>query len=199
MLRSAGIEVNMWHMPVEVPSPIPFDQDRIHASYNPHWVERFWRILLSLDSLFNQFWAKFIGKSSPMHCFWGSFDLAVTRFSGRRAPERPNAGAMIREAYSHEVSSVGFWPGSGDINDAAFCAYTVPELQGFREARGRPDAAFYQNQIGEFVLMYEDIRKANSPSASLLDFCQSSYEAAANLGNWDRDALERPSCENSTS
>jgi hypothetical protein len=193
MLRSAGIEVKIWHMPVEIPNPIPFDQDRVHASYDPEWVEKFWRILLSVDAVFNQFRSGFIGKCSPVHFFWGSFDLAVSRFSGRRAPERPGADAMTREAYSHEVSSVGFWPGSGDIKDTAFYSYTVPEPQGFKDARVRPDAAFYQKQLGEFLLMYEDVRKAESPSTALLDFCQSTYEAGANLGNWDRNGLERPS------
>ena len=191
MLRSAGIEVKIWRMPVEIPNPIAFDQDRVHASYDAAAVEKFWRILLSVDAVFTQFRAGFIGKSSPVHFFWGSFDLAVTRFSGRRAPERPGADAMTREAYSHEVSSVGFWPGSGSIPDAAFYSYAVPEPQGFKEARIRPDAAFYDKQLGEFLLMYEDVRKAESPTSSLLDFCQTTYQAAASLGNWDREALER--------
>jgi hypothetical protein len=154
-------------------------------------VEKFWRILLSVDSVFNQFRADFLGKSSPVHFFWGSFDLAVSRFSGRRAPERPGADAITREAYSHEVSSVGFWPGSGDIQDAAFYSYTVPQPQGFQELHVRPDAAFYHRQLGEFLLMYEDVRRSQSPSASLLDFCHSTYEAGANLGNWDRESLEK--------
>ena len=191
MLRSAGIEVKIWCKPVEIPDPIPFDQDQAHASYDPAAVEKFWRILMSVDSVFNQFRAGFIGKSSPVHFFWGSFDLAVTRFSGRRAPERPGADAMTREAYSHEVSSVGFWPGSGDIKGAAFYSYAAPEPQGFKDARVRPFGAFYQKQLGEFLLMYEDVRRTESPSKSLLDFCQSTYEAAANLGNWDRSGLER--------
>jgi hypothetical protein len=155
-------------------------------------VQTLWRILLSVDSAFNQFRSGFIGKSSPVHFFWGSFDLAVTRFSGRRAPERPGADAMTREAYSHEVSSVGFWPGSGEIKSPAFYSYMVPEPQGFKEARVRPDGAFYHQHVGEFILMYEDVRKAGSPSASLLDFCQSTYGAGAALGNWDRKELERP-------
>ncbi len=192
LLRSAGIEVKIWRMPVEIPNPIPFNQDRVHASYDRGPVERFWRILLSVDSVFNRFRSGFIGKSSPVHFFWGSFDLAVSRFSGQRAPERPGADAVTREAYSHEVSSVGFWPGSGDIEDAAFYSYTVPEPPGFKEARPRPDPAFYHKQLGEFILMYEDVRKARSPSSALLDFCQSTYEAGASLGNWDRAALERP-------
>ena len=191
MLRSAGIEVKIWRMPVEIPNPIPFDQDHMHRSYDPAAVERFWRVLLSVDAVFSQFRSGFIGKCSPVHFFWGSFDLAVSRFSGRRAPERPGADAMTREAYSHEVSSVGFWPGGGDVKDAAFYSYTVPEPQGFKEAPIRPNAAYYQKQLGEFLLMYEDVRNAGSPTASLLEFCQSTYEAGASLGNWDRHVLER--------
>jgi Family of unknown function (DUF5996) len=191
MLRAAGIEVKIWRMPVEILNPIPFDQDRVHASYDPAPVEKFWRILLSVDAVFSQFRSEFIGKCSPVHFFWGSFDLAVTRFSGRRAPERPGADTMTREAYSHEVSSVGFWPGSGDVKEAAFYSYMVPAPEGFKEARVRPDAAHYDKQLGEFLLMYEDVRKAKSPTASLLDFCQSTYESGASLGNWDRNALER--------
>jgi hypothetical protein len=192
MLHSGGIDVKIWHMPVEIPDPIPFDQDSIHASYDSEAAEKFWRILLSVDSVFNRFRAEFIGKSSPVHFFWGSFDLAVSRFSGRRAPERPGADAMTREAYSHEVSSVGFWPGNAGVSDAAFYSYTVPEPQGFKQASVRPDAAGYNTQLGEFLLPYEDVRKAESPSAALLDFCRSTYEAGATLGNWDREALERP-------
>jgi hypothetical protein len=190
MLRSAGIEVKIWRMPVEIPNPIPFDQDRTHASYDAGAVEKFWRILSSVDSVFDEFRSRYIGKSSPVHFFWGSFDLAVSRFSGRRAPERIGADAITREAYSHEVSSVGFWPGSGDIKDAAFYSYMSPEPQGFKEARVRPDTAHY-DKIGEFLLMYEDVRKAASPTAALLDFCQSTYDAGANLGHWDRASLER--------
>ena len=190
-LHSAGIDVKIWHMPVEIPNPIAFDQDRVHASYDAASVEKFWRILMSVDAVFNEFRSGFLGKCSPVHFFWGSFDLAVSRFSGRRAPERAGADAITREAYSHEVSSVGFWPGGGDIQDAAFYSYTSPEPQGFREARIRPEAAFYHKQLGEFLLMYEDVRRANSPSAALLDFCQSTYEAGASLGNWDRKSLER--------
>lgn len=191
LLRSQEIKVKIWHMPVEIPNPIPFDQDRVHSSYDPKSAEKFWRILLSVDAAFYQFRSQFIGKSSPVHFFWGSFDLAVTRFSGRRAPERPGADAMTREAYSHEVSSVGFWPGASGMSDAAFYSYAAPEPNGFKEARVRPDAASYQTTLGEFLLPYEDVRKAESPTTSLLEFCQSTYEAAANLGKWDRAALER--------
>jgi hypothetical protein len=191
MLRSEGIKIKIWRMPVEIPNPIPFDQDHAHRSYDHLSVAKFWRILLSVDAVFSQFRSEFIGKSSPVHFFWGSFDLAVSRFSGRRAPERPGADAMTREAYSHEVSSVGFWPGGGDVKDAAFYSYVVPEPQGFREATARPDAAYYEKQLGEFLLMYEDVRKAESPTSSILEFCRSTYEAGAKLGNWDRAALER--------
>jgi len=191
LLRSAGIEVKIWRVPAEIPNPIAFDQDRVHASYDPKAVEKFWRILLSVDTVFKQFRARFIGKSSPVHFFWGSFGLAVTRFSGRRAPERPGADSVTREAYSHEVSSVGFWPGSGNVQDAAFYSYAAPEPPGFKDERVRLDRAFYDRQLGEFLLLYDDVRKAESPTATLLEFCQSTYEAAATLGNWDRSALER--------
>ena len=191
MLRSAGIEVKIWHMPVEIPDPIPFDQDQVHRSYDPAAVEKFWRILLSVDAVFGKFRAGFIGKSSPVHFFWGSFDLAVTRFSGRPAPPRPGADRITREAYSHEVSSVGFWPGGGNIKDAAFYSYMAPEPAGFKEAQVRPEKAYYDKQVGEFLLMYDDVRKSESPTASLLEFCQSTYEAGAKLAAWDRAALER--------
>jgi Family of unknown function (DUF5996) len=191
MLKSAGIEVSIWTMPVEIPDPIPFDQDRIHSSYDREAVEKFWRILLSVNGVFQEFRSKFIGKCSPVHFFWGSFDLAVTRFSGRRAPEKPGADSITREAYSHEVSSVGFWPGSGNITGPAFYSYGAPEPQGFREARVQPDAARFDTGLGEFLLMYDDVRSASSPSHTLFGFCQSTYEAAAHLGDWDRGALER--------
>jgi hypothetical protein len=190
MLRSAGIEVKIWRMPVEIADPIAFDKDQVHRSYDPAAVEKFWRILLSVDEVFTEFRARFIGKCSPVHFFWGSLDLAVTRFSGRRAPERPGADAVTREAYSHEVSSVGFWPGGNGV-DAAFYSYAAPEPQGFKEAAVRPGAAHYDKSLSEFILQYEDVRRASSPTARLLEFCQSTYEAAANLGNWDRKALER--------
>jgi len=155
MLRSAGIDVKIWRMPVEIPNPIAFDQDRVHASYDAAAVEKFWRILLSVDVVFNQFRAGFIGKASPVHFFWGSFDLAVARFSGRRAPERPGADVITREAYSHELSSVGFWPGSVGVKDAAFYSYMAPEPQGFKAARVRPDAALRQATRG----IHPDVRR----------------------------------------
>ncbi len=191
LLRSASIDVKIWPMPVEIPGAIAFDQDRLHAAYDAVAAEKFWRILLSVDCVFQQFRSRFIGKSSPVHFFWGSFDLAVTRFSGRRAPERPGADAITREAYSHEVSSVGFWPGSGDIQDAAFYCYAAPAPEKFAQAPVKPASAFFHQGLGELLLMYEDVRQSASPSATLLDFCQSTYEAAANSGNWDRSALER--------
>jgi len=191
MLRTESINVKIWHMPVEVPNPIAFDQDRVHASYDPKSAENFWRILVSVDAIFKQFRSRFVGKSSPSHFFWGSFDLAVTRFSGRRAPERPGADKMTQEAYSHEVSSVGFWPGTSGISDAAFYSYAAPEPNGFKQADVKPNAAAYNPGLGEFLLAYEDVRRSESPSSSLLQFCQSTYDAAANLGKWDRLALER--------
>ena len=191
MLRSAGVEVSIWRMPSEVPDPIPFDEDRVHAAYDPERVETFWRILLSVDAVFHKFRSEFTGKVSPVHFFWGSFDLAVTRFSGKRAPERPGADSITREAYSHEVSSVGFWPGSGSMSGPAFYSYAAPEPQGFKEARVGPEAAHYDKGVGEFLLPYDDVRAAQSPSAALLEFCQSTYDAAAELGKWDRQLLER--------
>jgi len=191
MLHSAAIDVKVWRMPVEVPNPIPFDDDRVHASYDPEAARRFWRILLLVESVFQEFRSGFLGKCSPVHFFWGSFDLAVTRFSGRPAPERPGADRITREAYSHEVSSVGFWPGGGNINGPAFFSYSAPEPPGFRDAPVRPPAARYDKDMGEFILMYDDVRSAASPRATLLDFCQSTYDAAASLGKWDRKSLER--------
>ena len=191
MLSSQGIEVKIWKMPVEIPDPIPFDQDHQHASYDLVAAQTFWRILMTLDAVFQRFRARYIGKVSPVHFFWGSFDLAVTRFSGRRAPERPGADPITREAYSHEVSSVGFWPGSGSVSEPAFYAYAAPSPEGFGAARVRPDAAHWDAQLGEFLLPYDAVRKSPSPSEALLDFCQSTYEAAANLAKWDRAGLER--------
>ena len=193
LLRSAQIDVKIWPVPVEIPDPIPFEQDRKHCSYDPEAANKFWRILLSVDAVFQRFRARFIGKSSPVHFFWGSFDLAVTRFSGRRAPERPGADPITREAYSHEVSSVGFWPGSGNISAPAFYSYMAPEPLGYRDARVRPDAARYDTGLGEFLMMYDDVRTAPSPSSTLLAFCQSTYEAGAESAGWDRPSLERES------
>jgi hypothetical protein len=193
MLQAEGIRVRIWKRPVEIPNPIPFDQDQIHKSYDPEAVRKFWRILASTDAVLQDFRSRFIGKSSPVHFFWGSFDLAVTRFSGRRAPERPGADRVTKEAYSHEVSSVGFWPGSGDVKEPAFYSYASPVPNGFQEYRVRPDAASYRKDLGEFLLSYEAVRRAATPTHALLDFCQSTYEAAAILANWDRAALEKNS------
>jgi hypothetical protein len=191
LLHSAGVQISIWKMPVEVPDPIPFDEDRVHSAYDAARAETFWRILLSVDTVFHQFRSGFIGKVSPVHFFWGSFDLAVTRFSGRRAPERPGADLITREAYSHEVSSVGFWPGTGAMTGPAFYSYAAPAPQGFADARVRPDAARYDTGFGEFLLAYDDVRTAASSSAALLAFCESTYDAAAELGKWDRHLLER--------
>lgn len=192
MLLSSGIEVKIWRMPVEVPNPIPFDEDRLHRTYDPDAAQRFWRILLSTQCLFEEFRSRFLGKCSPVHFFWGSFDLAISRFSGRRAPERPGADRVTREAYSHELSSVGFWPGSGHIAGPAFYSYTAPEPPGFRDWPARPGEAHYDAQLGEFILMYDALRSSPTPGTALLDFCQSTYDAGATLGDWDRNALERP-------
>jgi len=190
LLCSARLDVKIWKMPVEIPDLIPFDRDHVHASYDPAAAQKFWRILLSVQHVLEEFRARFIGKSSPVHFFWGSFDLAVTRFSGRPAPERPGADSITREAYSHEVSSVGFWPGIGN-QDATFYSYAAPEPPAFKTAPVQPAAARYDPQLSEFILPYEAARTAPSPSASLLAFCQSTYEAAANLAHWDRKSLER--------
>jgi hypothetical protein len=178
-------------MPVEIPHPVAFDEDTEHGAYDRAAVERFWRVLVSADAVLQEFRAGFVGKVSPVHFFWGSMDLAVTRFSGRRAPEREGADAMTREAYSHEVSSVGFWPGMTGAMDAAFYSYAAPEPEGFKEWKVRPEGAVYAAALGEFVLPYEEVRKAVSPTRALLEFCESTYEGAASLGGWDRAALER--------
>ena len=190
MLARAGVDVAIWRMPVEIPDPVPFDEDVAHTSYDRDAVGRFFRVLLSADRVFGEFRAGFIGKCSPVQFFWGSFDLAVTRFSGRRAPARDGADAITREAYSHEVSSVGFWPGEG-YEDAAFYSYTAPEPPGFRDAGGMPDGAFYDTKVGEYIVMYDHVRSAPSPSAALLAFCRATYEAGADRAGWDRAALER--------
>jgi hypothetical protein len=190
-LQKLDIQVKIWATPVEVPNPVPFDQDIRHASYDPEYVRRFWQILILSQNVFQEFRARFVGKSSPVHFFWGSFDLAVTRFSGRRAPERPGADAITREAYSHEVISAGFWPGGGAVKGAAYYAYAAPEPAGFATQPVRPPKAFYDPQVKEFLLMYDDLRAAASPRDTLLAFLQSTYEVGANLGNWNRKELER--------
>jgi hypothetical protein len=190
-LKSLGIEVKIWPMPVEIADPIRFDQDTIHASYDPAYAARFWHILVNLEPIFQQFRGRFIGKNSPTHFFWGSFDLALTRFSGRRAPERPGADKMTCEAYSHEVSSVGWWPGDAELAGPAFYSYAAPEPTGFREYPVKPAQARYDDRLKEFLLLHDEVRTAADPRTAILDFCQSTYEAAAKLGNWDRASLER--------
>ncbi len=190
-LAEVGIAVRVWTMPCEVPDPTPFERDWIHASYDQEAVHKFWRILMWVDQIFKEFRSGFVGKVSPVHFFWGSFDLAVTRFSGRRAPERPGADSITREAYSHEVSSAGFWPGGGDIPGPAFYSYAAPEPPGFAEQRVRPQSAYYHPQMKEFLLMYDDVRTADSPKTVLMEFLQSTYEAAAENAKWDRGNLER--------
>ena len=191
-LRELRIDVHIWPMPVEVPSPIRFDQDRQHASYDAAYAYRWWRILLQVDAALKEFRARFLGKSSPVHFWWGSFDLAVTRFSGRRAPARENLDAITREAYSHEAISAGFWPGGGALADAAFYAYAAPEPPGFKTARVRPATAFYGADFNEFIVKYDDVRTAASPHDALLEFLQSTYEAGATFANWNRGELETP-------
>ena len=194
-LQGVGMPVPIFAQPVEVAEAIPFAEDDEHDAYDPEYVERFWRALIQVDRVFTQFRSGFIGKASPVQFFWGSFDLAATRFSGRTAPPHPggmpNVGDWVmREAYSHEVSSAGFWPG-GQGADAAFYSYAYPEPEGFRQAAIRPQAAFYYEDLGEFLVPYEDVRRSEQPDELLLAFLQSTYEAAADLGQWDRSALER--------
>jgi hypothetical protein len=192
-LHSLGIDAKVWTMPVEVPRPVRFNLDEAHSSYDSEYAHRFWQILVSVSTVLWEFRSGFIGKASPVHFFWGSFDLAATRFSGRPAPERPDADFITKEAYSHEVISHGFWPGDGEvIKDAAFYAYAAPEPAGFRDQRVIPSRAFYSGEKNEFFLMYDDVRLAHSPEQALMEFCQSTYEAGANLGHWDRANLERP-------
>lgn len=191
LLGELGIQVKIHRKPDEVADPIPFAEDRVHQSYDPEYARRFWQVLVATDSVLKEFRGRFIGKCSPVHFYWGSFDLCCTRFSGRRAPERPGADAMTREAYSHEVISGGFWPGGGPVNDAAFYAYAAPAPQAFKSAHVLPQSANYNDALGEYILMYDDVRQARDPKQALLDFLQSTYEAGATLGGWDRAALER--------
>ena len=194
-LRSLGLEVRIWTLPVEIPDPIPFERDHQHTSYQPDYAHRFWRILVQADRVLQAFRGRFVGKSSPVHFFWGSFDLAATRFSGRRAPPHPGAPFMAdrvtSEAYSHEVSSCGFWPGGGTVDTPAFYCYAYPQPPGFSEAALPPGAGSFSAELGEFVLPYDQVRSAAAPDELLLGFLQSTYEAAADRGNWDRSALER--------
>ncbi len=196
VLRDLGIEVSIWTMPVEVADAVPFEQDRQHKSYDADAAQRFWRVLVHTDRVMKQFRAGFTGKVSPVHFFWGSFDMAVTRFSGRTAPPHPggmpNLGNWVaREAYSHEVSSCGFWPGNGGFGKAAFYSYAYPAPPGFADAPLRPPAAVFDKNLQEFILDYDTVRMSSDPNAMLLEFFQSTYDAAANAGRWDRAALER--------
>ena len=190
-LQALGIEVTINTLPSEVQDPIRCDEDELHASYDPVYAHRFWRILVQVDTVLKEFRSHWIGKSSPVHFFWGSFDLAVTRFSGRRAPEREGADWITREAYSHEVISCGFWPGDATFQAPAFYAYSAPEPPGLSAASIRPGSAWYSPEKGLFLLRYDDVRSADAPEQALQEFFQSTYEAGATLGQWDREALER--------
>ena len=195
-LRSLGVPVRIWPRPVEVEDPIRFDRDSRHATYEPEHARRCWEVLVQADRVMNEFRSGFVGKCSPVHFFWGSFDLAVTRFSGRRAPEHPGgipnlADWVTREAYSRECSSCGFWPGSGPMPEPAFYAYAYPEPEGYRDHHVRPREAFYSEEMREHILPYEVVRKAADPDRMLLDFFRSTYEAAAERGGWNRSDLEQ--------
>ena len=195
LLADLGLAVDFWPVPVEIPDAVPFPDDTVHASYDREQVERFWQVQVQAHRVFELFAARFLGKVSPVHLFWGALDLAVTRFSGRTAPAHPggapNCGpAVMHEAYSHEVSSAGFWPGGP--GGGLFYSYAYPEPAGFRTAAVRPAAARFDEALGEYVLSYDDVRSADDPDAALLEFLQSTYEAAAVLADWDRAALERP-------
>lgn len=193
-LNELGIKVEIWTMPVEVPNPIRFTEDHEHNSYDGEYANRFWNALVKMEAVLQEFRSRFIGKCSPVHFFWGSFDLAVTRFSGRRAPEREGADLITREAYSHEVISHGWWPGNKDM-EAAFYSYTAPEPVGLSETiaggKIKPSQTFYSTDMKEFFLLYDHVRTADSPEQALMDFCQTTYEAGANLANWDRVSVER--------
>jgi hypothetical protein len=194
-LDQMGLHVRIHPVPNEIPDAIPFDQDRVHASYDGEYANRCWRAMMHTERVLDRFRARYCGKCSPVHVFWGGFDLAVTRFSGRRAPEHPGGVPNLpdwvaREAYSHEVSSCGFWPGGPALPAPVFYAYAYPEPPGFASAAIRPEAAYYHEQLREFVLPYDDVRRAESPDDRLIDFFQSTYEAAASLGNWNRAELE---------
>jgi hypothetical protein len=192
-IESLGAPVRIWPVPVEVANPIPFEQDEIHRDYDPEYVQRFWRVLLQASRVFSVFRARFVGKVSPVHLFWGALDLACTRFSGRTAPEHPStpglADHVTRDAYSHEVSSCGFWPGAPGI-EPFFYSYAYPEPPGFREYSIAPAFGSFNANFGEFILPYEEMRRSPDPDAALLQFLQNTYEAAANCGHWDRAALE---------
>jgi Family of unknown function (DUF5996) len=194
-LKALDINVKIWGMPVEVPNPVSFTKDS-RSAYDKDYVQRFWRVVASSADVMQEFRCGFVGKNSPVHFFWGSFDLAVTRFSGRRAALSPDADPITKEAYSHEVSSVGWWPGGTGytgvtVEDAAYYAYMAPTPEGYKDAKVMPEEAIWQSQLGEFLLMYDDVRRAPEPARMLLSFLQSTYEAGARLAKWDRAELER--------
>jgi hypothetical protein len=196
-LAALGIEVRINELPNEIPDAIRFSEDHVHASYDREYAERHWRVLLQVNRVLHEFRTSFIGKCSPVHFFWGSFDLAVTRFSGRRAPLHPGGvpnlpDAVAQEAYSHEVSSAGFWPGSAGVEYPAFYSYAYPEPPGFSSAPVRPAQAFWSRDLSEYILPYDAVRTAGDREQALMDFLVSTYEAAANLGKWDRASLECP-------
>ncbi len=190
-LEALGVSVHLYSTPVEVQNPIPFERDEEHAAYDPEYAHRFWRVLLRADQIFQRFSSGFIGKISPVHFFWGSFDLAVTRFSGRPAPPRDGADKVTREAYSHEVISAGFWPGNGGFGEPAFYCYAAPAPAGLESQPIEPAPAAYDTKLGEYILRYQDMRLAEEPDKLLLAFLESSYGAAADLAKWDRASLER--------
>jgi len=189
-LDEMSLRVKIWTLPAEIPSPIRFEEDTVHASYDPTYANRFWRILVQVERVLNGARCDFVGKCSPVHFFWGGFDLAATRFSGRPAPPREGP-AFMRDAYSHEVISHGFWPGSGPVLEPAFYAYAVPEPAGFKDAPVEPAAAFYHRELGEFILPYDAVRTAHDPDDALRRFVDSTYTEAATLAHWDRALLER--------
>jgi len=190
-LAALGVTVDIWPVPVELKTPIPFAEDTQHATYDADAAHRFWRVLTRADQIFQLFSTKFIGKVSPVHFFWGSFDLAVTRFSGRVAPPRADADPITREAYSREVISAGFWPGNGGFGAAAFYCYAAPAPAGLDQAKIWPASAGYNAELGEFLLKYDDLRAEANPDAALMEFLESTYDAAAQLAKWDRASLER--------
>jgi hypothetical protein len=190
-LSQLGVSIHINPVPVEIKDPIPFADDTQHASYDAEYVQRFWRVLMHATTLLQRFSSGFLGKVSPVHFFWGSFDLAVTRFSGRRASEREGADAITREAYSHEVISAGFWPGNGGYGEAAFYCYAAPSPAGLERMKIRPDAAGWDAALGEFILKYDELRREPSPDEALMEFLDSTYNVAADAALWDRALLER--------
>lgn len=192
VLAGLGIAVRLWPVPVEVERPIPFPEDRVHAAYDAGHAYRFFRMLTHADRIMKRFQGRFLGKTSPVHFFWGAFDHALTRFNGRRAPQAKDAGPMMREAMSHEEISVGFWPGSGTVPEPAFYAYTRPEPPGLASAAIRPAGAYYSRELADFILPYEAVRSAGSPDELVLEFFETAYGAGATLAGWDRAALDRP-------